>query len=73
LSDINHKGSLDNEEFAVAMHLINKYQIQPTLPSKLPPNLIPPSKRQGKQKKKKNFFSLFLFHYSNFISFSSWN
>ncbi|XP_076638709.1 EH domain-containing protein 1-like isoform X2 [Colletes latitarsis] len=45
LSDIDHDGFLDSDEFALAMHLINIKLEGYDLPSKLPDHLIPPSKR----------------------------
>lgn len=46
LSDIDHDGYLDNDEFALAMHLINVKLDGHELPSELPDHLVPPSKRQ---------------------------
>lgn len=50
LSDIRSEGQLNKEEFAVAMYLIRqqrgKRDDRDSLPSSLPPNLIPPSMRQ---------------------------
>lgn len=47
LADVDRDGYLDEEEFALAMHLIkvkvNGHDIPPTLPK----HLIPPSKRAG--------------------------
>jgi epidermal growth factor receptor substrate 15 len=49
LADINSQGRLTRDEFAVAMYLIrqqrSKRDGRDTLPSTLPPNLIPPSMR----------------------------
>lgn len=45
LSDIDKDGFLDEEEFALAMHLIRVKIDGHDLPSELPPHLIPPSKR----------------------------
>ncbi|KAK6620755.1 3-hydroxyisobutyryl-CoA hydrolase [Polyplax serrata] len=46
LSDIDKDGYLDNEEFALAMHLINVKLDGHEIPSELPEHLIPPSKRE---------------------------
>ncbi|KAI0222733.1 Epidermal growth factor receptor substrate 15-like 1 [Lamellibrachia satsuma] len=46
LSDIDEDGFLDREEFAVAMHLVYKALEKQPVPLKLPPNVIPPSKRR---------------------------
>nr|XP_023011882.1 EH domain-containing protein 3-like [Leptinotarsa decemlineata] len=45
LADVDKDGMLDNEEFALAMHLINIKIDGNDLPSELPDHLIPPSKR----------------------------
>jgi epidermal growth factor receptor substrate 15 len=49
LADINSEGRLNRDEFAVAMYLIrqqrSKRDGRDTLPSSLPPNLVPPSMR----------------------------
>lgn len=45
LSDIDHDGSLDADEFALAMYLIEIKLNDYDLPSILPDHLIPPSKR----------------------------
>lgn len=45
LADIDNDGSLDVDEFAVAMHLCHKCMQGETLPKVLTPSLIPPSKR----------------------------
>ncbi|XP_066259927.1 EH domain-containing protein 1-like isoform X1 [Euwallacea similis] len=45
LADVDKDGMLDNEEFALAMHLINIKIEGNDLPSDLPPHLVPPSKR----------------------------
>lgn len=45
LADVDKDGMLDNEEFALAMHLINIKIDGNDLPSELPPHLYPPSKR----------------------------
>ncbi|KAI5623530.1 epidermal growth factor receptor substrate 15-like 1 isoform X1 [Silurus asotus] len=44
LSDIDKDGHLDKEEFAVAMHLVYRAREKETVPSILPPSLIPQSK-----------------------------
>uniref|UniRef100_A0A8C6XD29 EH domain containing 3 n=1 Tax=Naja naja TaxID=35670 RepID=A0A8C6XD29_NAJNA len=46
LSDIDKDGMLDDEEFALANHLIKVKLEGHELPSELPPHLIPPSKRK---------------------------
>ncbi|CAG4988776.1 unnamed protein product [Colias eurytheme] len=45
LSDIDKDGFLDEEEFALAMHLIRVKIDGHDLPADLPPHLVPPSKR----------------------------
>lgn len=45
LSDIDRDGSLDPDEFAVAMHLARESTNGKPTPQTLPPNLVPPSKR----------------------------
>ncbi|KYB29743.1 EH domain-containing protein 3 [Tribolium castaneum] len=45
LADVDKDGMLDNEEFALAMHLINIKIDGNDLPSELPNHLLPPSKR----------------------------
>lgn len=45
LADVDKDGMLDDEEFALAMHLINIKIDGNDLPSDLPAHLIPPSKR----------------------------
>ncbi|XP_076261510.1 EH domain-containing protein 1-like isoform X2 [Rhynchophorus ferrugineus] len=45
LADVDKDGMLDNEEFALAMHLINIKMDGNDLPPELPAHLIPPSKR----------------------------
>lgn len=49
LADINSEGRLNRDEFAVAMYLIrqqrSKRDGRDTVPSSLPPNLVPPSMR----------------------------
>lgn len=46
LSDIDKDGQLDKDEFSVAMHLVYKALEQEPVPSILPQELIPPSKRK---------------------------
>lgn len=43
LADPGNKGKLDRDEFAVAMHLIYRHLNGYPIPSRLPPELIPPS------------------------------
>ncbi|KAF5094836.1 hypothetical protein D0Z00_003379 [Geotrichum galactomycetum] len=43
LSDPGNKGSLNRDEFAVAMHLIYRHLNGYPIPNRLPPELIPPS------------------------------
>ncbi|GBP70172.1 EH domain-containing protein 3 [Eumeta japonica] len=45
LSDIDKDGMLDDEEFALAMHLIQVKIDGHELPAELPAHLVPPSKR----------------------------
>lgn len=45
LSDPNNKGRLDMDEFAVAMHLMYRKLNGYPIPSRLPPELVPPSTR----------------------------
>lgn len=45
LADVDKDGMLDEEEFALAMHLINIKIDGNDLPSDLPSHLVPPSKR----------------------------
>ena len=45
LSDPNNRGRLDTDEFAVAMHLIYRKLNGYPVPSRLPPELVPPSTR----------------------------
>ncbi|ENN74083.1 EH domain-containing protein 3 isoform X2 [Dendroctonus ponderosae] len=45
LADVDQDGMLDNDEFALAMHLINIKIEGNELPSELPDHLVPPSKR----------------------------
>lgn len=44
LSDIQQRGSLSRDEFAVAMHLIHKRLRGESLPQSLPKSLMPPTK-----------------------------
>jgi len=46
LSDVDHDGFLDADEFALAMHLINVKLDGHDLPTELPTHLVPPSKRR---------------------------
>lgn len=48
LSDVDGDGMLDDEEFALASHLIEVKLEGFGLPPKLPANLVPPSKRKCK-------------------------
>lgn len=45
LADVDKDGMLDDEEFALAMHLINIKIDGNDLPTDLPNHLVPPSKR----------------------------
>ncbi|KAF5096997.1 hypothetical protein D0Z03_001500 [Geotrichum reessii] len=45
LSDPSNKGSLNRDEFAVAMHLIYRHLNGYSIPNRLPPELIPPSSK----------------------------
>ena len=47
LSDIDNDGRLTNDEFCLAMHLVDMVRSNQPIPAKLPPNLIPPSFRKG--------------------------
>ena len=47
LADTDSDGMLDNEEFALAMHLIKVKVAGHEIPDELPKHLIPPSKRSG--------------------------
>ena len=48
LVDMDKKGHIDSEQFAVALHLINQVAAgMSQLPPRLPPNLIPPNRRGG--------------------------
>uniref|UniRef100_A0A8C8YII3 Epidermal growth factor receptor pathway substrate 15 n=1 Tax=Prolemur simus TaxID=1328070 RepID=A0A8C8YII3_PROSS len=46
LSDIDHDGMLDRDEFAVAMFLVYRALEKEPVPMSLPPALVPPSKRK---------------------------
>ncbi|NXP43131.1 EHD2 protein, partial [Leiothrix lutea] len=48
LSDVDRDGMLDDEEFALAGHLIGAKLEGRGLPTDLPPRLVPPSKRRHK-------------------------
>ncbi|CCK72707.1 actin cytoskeleton-regulatory complex protein PAN1 KNAG_0L00860 [Huiozyma naganishii CBS 8797] len=43
LCDINNSGQLNRQEFALGMHLVYRKLDGKTLPTKLPPSLVPPS------------------------------
>lgn len=45
LADIDKDGALDHSEFAVAMYLIEQVQSGGDLPSELPADVVPPTKR----------------------------
>ena len=45
MADMQNRGKLNSDEFAVAMHLIYKKLNGFDLPQKLPENLIPPSQK----------------------------
>ncbi|XP_053098533.1 epidermal growth factor receptor substrate 15 isoform X4 [Hemicordylus capensis] len=47
LSDIDHDGMLDQDEFAVAMFLVYCALEKEPVPMSLPPALVPPSKRKA--------------------------
>uniref|UniRef100_A0A8C8R894 Epidermal growth factor receptor pathway substrate 15 n=1 Tax=Pelusios castaneus TaxID=367368 RepID=A0A8C8R894_9SAUR len=47
LSDIDHDGMLDRDEFAVAMFLVYRALEQEPVPMSLPSALVPPSKRKS--------------------------
>ncbi|XP_048352436.1 epidermal growth factor receptor substrate 15 isoform X2 [Sphaerodactylus townsendi] len=47
LSDIDHDGMLDRDEFAVAMFLVYCALEKEPVPLSLPPTLVPPSKRKA--------------------------
>ncbi|XP_059200441.1 epidermal growth factor receptor substrate 15-like 1 [Centropristis striata] len=46
LSDVDKDGFLDKEEFTVVMHLVYRAMEMEPVPTTLPTNLIPPSKRK---------------------------
>ncbi|KAJ2710628.1 hypothetical protein H4R19_003656 [Coemansia spiralis] len=46
LADVQRRGRLSKEEFAVAMHLINARLAGAPIPDKLSPTLVPPSMRR---------------------------
>ncbi|KAA3677200.1 EH domain-containing protein 1 [Paragonimus westermani] len=48
LGDVDRDGCLDEDEFALVCHLMKLQLNGDTLPSILPPHLIPPSKREAK-------------------------
>jgi hypothetical protein len=48
LSDHDKDGYLDDEEFALAMHLIKIKLENHELPTSLPSHLVPPSQRTGR-------------------------
>lgn len=54
LSDVDCDGMLDDEEFALAGHLIEVKLEGFGLPPKLPAHLVPPSKRRRKTSKTEN-------------------
>ena len=45
LADIHQRGSLNRDEFAIAMHLIHKRLAGDELPKTLPSMLLPPTER----------------------------
>ncbi|XP_025423267.1 epidermal growth factor receptor substrate 15-like 1 isoform X2 [Sipha flava] len=47
LADMDKDGKLDQHEFAVAMHLVYKALEKYAIPSVLPPELLPPTKRKS--------------------------
>uniref|UniRef100_A0A8C4QJH2 EH domain containing 1 n=1 Tax=Eptatretus burgeri TaxID=7764 RepID=A0A8C4QJH2_EPTBU len=47
LSDVDHDGMLDDDEFALANHLIRVKLEGHELPAELPKHLVPPSKRKA--------------------------
>ena len=47
LADTDKDGMLDNDEFALAMHLIKTKVSGHDLPEELPRHLVPPAKRSG--------------------------
>lgn len=46
LADLDKDGSLNRHEFMIAMHLVYKALEKHTIPSTLPPELMPPGKRK---------------------------
>ncbi|XP_074658567.1 intersectin-1-like isoform X3 [Tubulanus polymorphus] len=49
LSDIDNDGKLTQDEFCVAMHLVDCVRIGQPLPQTLPPDLMPPSYRRDRK------------------------
>ncbi|KAH8555774.1 hypothetical protein BGW37DRAFT_418319 [Umbelopsis sp. PMI_123] len=49
LADVQQRGKLSRDEFAVAMHLIHKRIAGQSIPRQLPATLIPPSSRPASQ------------------------
>ncbi|KAL1129627.1 hypothetical protein AAG570_012572, partial [Ranatra chinensis] len=47
LADMDKDGSLDKHEFIVAMHLVYKALEKYAIPSSLPPELLPPTKKES--------------------------
>ncbi len=47
LSDVDQDGFLDADEFCVAMHLCHQCMAGEALPDRLPPLVVPPSKRRA--------------------------
>ena len=45
LADVDKDGFLDRDEFAVAMYLMQQSKAGKPLPTQLPPNVVPPTKR----------------------------
>ena len=45
LSDLDKDGNLDLEEFTIAMHLVEEFLSKQEVPATLPPDFIPPSKK----------------------------
>jgi epidermal growth factor receptor substrate 15 len=48
LADVEQRGKLSRDEFAVAMHLIHKRIAGQPIPRQLPATLLPPSDLSGK-------------------------
>ena len=46
LSDLDHDGSLDDTEFAVAVYLLQDAKATGVTPTSLPAQLVPPCKRK---------------------------